>query len=578
MVFSRKGSSALALGFFITFLGVILPHTPLFLSGAAIILFVSINWFFFSSTENALFAPDIIVSRDIKMDSRQFNTFINKKIPVTVSIKNNTFRKFGYAEITDIVPESFEIIGENSRILQMDEKSELEFSYFVIPIKRGEYEFPGVNIYVSDKRGFFFSEKFFRLPVKVTVYPSIEDISIDIFKQGRNTLRTFGIHSSRQIGIGTDFAGIREYVDGDSFKKIEWKSTARFNKPMTREFESEVTVPSLIFLDVSPSMDSGKTGHSMLDYSIRTAAAISKYAIDNHDPVGIYTFSDRLVDHLPQKTGKKQLYMILRTLTKINPDMVAIKLESDEQIPNNPDFDDILDSGLIKYDSEYTMVLWMARDFLCRSYPDVFDKNDSSIDLKIKEHVGKQAGLNSEEISVLKWNNRIAKRYLLEFCMKNGLQLPLKFVDINKEKGLKEAIKTALTEVKGTSFMVILSDWEGLDTKKIKNTLKLARLHHHNILVLAPFSPWFEPKESKTRSVTLLDRLGSKIHFFGKERKDIDELVEEMYSLKYSNTRKKLTKEFSDIGIPVLSLGPEDFIPKLLSQLIKMKQQKIVKV
>lgn len=578
MVFSRKGSSALALGFFITFLGVILPHTSLFLSGAAIILFVSINWLFFSSTENALFAPDIIVSREIKIDSREFNTFINKKIPVTVHIKNNTFRKFGYAEITDIVPESFEIIGENSRILPIEEKSELTFSYFVIPIKRGEYEFPGLNIYVSDKRGFFFSEKLFRLPVKVTVYPSIEEISIDIFKQRRSTLRTFGIHSSRQIGIGTDFAGIREYVDGDSFKKIEWKSTARFNKPMTREFESEVTVPSLIFLDVSPSMDSGKTGHSMLDYSIRTTVAISKYAIDNHDPVGIYTFSDRLIDHLPQKQGKKQLYMILRTLTKINPFLSALKLEPDEQIPNNPEFDDILDSGLMRYDSEYTMVLLMARDFLCRSYPDLYDKNDSSIDLKIKEHVGRQAGLNSEEIGVLRWNNRIAKRYLLEFCMKNGLQLPLKFVDIKKENGLQEAIKTALTEVKGTSFMVILSDWEGLDTKKIKNTLKLARLHHHNILVLAPFIPWFEPKKSKNRPVTLLDRLGNRIPYFRKERKDIDELVEEMYSLKYSNTRKKLTKEFSDIGIPVLSLGPEDFIPKLVSQLIKMKQQKILKV
>lgn len=171
MVFSRKGSSALALGFFITFLGVILPHTSLFLSGAAIILFVSVNWLFFSSTENALFAPDIIVSREIKIDSREFNTFINKKIPVTVHIKNNTFRKFGYAEITDIVPESFEIIGENSRILPIEEKSEFTFSYFVIPIKRGEYEFPGLNIYVSDKRGFFSARNYsgYRLKLQCTL-------------------------------------------------------------------------------------------------------------------------------------------------------------------------------------------------------------------------------------------------------------------------------------------------------------------------------------------------------------------------------------------------------------------------
>jgi len=602
MVFSKRSASVLAVGFFAAFMGVILPQPTVFLLGSGIIAYVAINWFFYSTTEKALFTPNITVSRELKIDSSDFNTFTNKKIPITVTVKNDTYRKFGYAEITDIVPESFEIIGENSRILTLDEKSEFKFTYFVIPTKRGEYQFPGTNIYVNDSRGFFYSEKFFRLPVKVTVYPSIEEISIDKLRQKRSALRALGIHSSKQLGIGTDFAGIREYIQGDSFKKIEWKSTARVNKLMTREFESEVIIPSLIFLDVSPSMDSGKAGYTKLDYAIKTAVAFSKFALDNHDPVGLYTFSDKLIDHLPHRSGKKQLYMILRTLAKVNPNLAAIQLDLDlnenpsEQKSNSETVNpnefikdplrqvgfsknyDYIDDDYIRYDSEYTMVLGLVREFLCKSYPDVFDKKDSSVDLKIKEHVGKSAGLDSEEIGILKWNNRIAKRYLIEFCIKQNLQLPLKVVDIKKENGLNEAIKTALTEIKGTALMVILSDLEGLDTGKIKNTLKLARQHHHNLMILAPFTPWFESKEEKGKTTSFLNKLFCKIPFLCRERKDLNVITEEAFLLKYSKKRKQLTKELSDIGIPVLSLSPEDFVIKLLSQLVKMKQQKMVKV
>jgi|GEM_PF-3005699 len=608
MVFSKRAGSVLAIGFFATFMGVILPQSIIFSLGSAIIVYISITWLFYSATEKALFTLDITVSRELKIDSSEFNTFTNKKIPVTVSVKNNTYRKFEYAKISDIVPESFEIIGENSRILTLDEKSEIKYTYFVIPTKRGEYQFPGTNIFASDPRGFFYSEKFFRLPVKITVYPSIEEISIDKLMQKRSTLRALGIHSSKQLGIGTDFAGIREYIPGDSFKKIEWKSTARVNKLMTREFESEVIIPSLIFLDVSPSMDPGTAGYTKLDYAIKTAVAFSKFALDNHDPVGLYTFSDKLIDHLPNKSGKKQMYMILRTLAKVNPNLAAIQLDMDSKdmpdddcmIPvrknnfeNNEDYEvikdplrqvgfsknyDSIDDEEIRYDSEYTMVFSLIKEFLCKSYPDVFNKRDSSLDIKIKEHVGKLAHLDTEELSMLKWNNRFAKRYLIEYCIKQGIQLPLKIVDIKKEDGLNEAIRTALIEIKGTALMVILSDLDGLNSEKIKDSLKLARQHHHNIMILAPFTPWFESTEKKSKTTTFLKRLICKIPFLCRQRKDLDMITEEALSIKYSKTREKLTRELSDIGIPVLSLSPEDFVIKLLSQLVKMKQQKISKV
>ncbi len=43
----------------------------------------------------------------------------------------------------------------------------------------------------------------------------------------QNRLREMGLQRSRQRGEGTELSGLRAYVAGDAFNRIDWKATAR---------------------------------------------------------------------------------------------------------------------------------------------------------------------------------------------------------------------------------------------------------------------------------------------------------------------------------------------------------------
>lgn len=556
MVFSKKASLILALGFFYSSLGILSTNSALLISGILLIVYIAINWFFYSIREKALFSSDITVAR--KFNTELKLSFTNKKIPVTVTVKNNTGRSFEYVEITDYTPDSFEVLGENETIIigELNGKSEYTFTYYAIPKKRGVHKFTGVSVYVADKGNLFYNEKFFQVLNTITVYPSIEEISIDkIRNERRSTLRALGAHKSKQTGIGSDFAGIREYIHGDSFRKIEWKSTSRLNKLMTREFESDIRVPAIIFLDVSATMDTGKIGPTKLDYAIKTAAAFSKFALDSNDPVGLYTFSNKIHTKIKPNLGKKQLYQILHTLARIDPRIAS------------------------EIDANYYLLIDLIKQYLSKSFPETFVESDWDIDTKVLNFVGEQLKLKESSRIRMQKDYEFAERKLIKYCIESGIELPFQYTAVNKDIGLYNAIKNAIVEVKGSSLFIIISDLIGLETSnRTKDALKLARVHHHKVMVLSPYTPYFETIETSQKQNKILNKILNKIDLpflHKKEKIDLDDITKHLIELKYSKTRDEFAKELKSIGIPVLSLSPEDFIVKLLSQLLKMKQHRV---
>ncbi|MGZ4411591.1 MAG: DUF58 domain-containing protein, partial [Gaiellaceae bacterium] len=55
----------------------------------------------------------------------------------------------------------------------------------------------------------------------------------------RARLEDIGIHRSRLAGRGTEFERIRDYTPDDEYRQIDWKATARRQRPMTRVYEAE---------------------------------------------------------------------------------------------------------------------------------------------------------------------------------------------------------------------------------------------------------------------------------------------------------------------------------------------------
>ena len=63
-----------------------------------------------------------------------------------------------------------------------------------------------------------------------------------------------GIKLSKVKGRGIDFAEVRAYQPGDDIRAIDWRVTARKNKPHTKIFREERERPVLIYVDQSQHM------------------------------------------------------------------------------------------------------------------------------------------------------------------------------------------------------------------------------------------------------------------------------------------------------------------------------------
>ena len=62
---------------------------------------------------------------------------------------------------------------------------------------------------------------------------------------------SLGIHAQRQLGKGREFEKLREYMPGDSYEDIHWKTTAKRARPVTKVFQLERTQEIYVIIDAS---------------------------------------------------------------------------------------------------------------------------------------------------------------------------------------------------------------------------------------------------------------------------------------------------------------------------------------
>ena len=63
-----------------------------------------------------------------------------------------------------------------------------------------------------------------------------------------------GIKLSKYNGRGIEFSEVRAYQIGDDIKSIDWRVTARKNKPHTKIFQEEREHPTIVAVDQTQSM------------------------------------------------------------------------------------------------------------------------------------------------------------------------------------------------------------------------------------------------------------------------------------------------------------------------------------
>lgn len=215
--------------------------------------------------------------------------------------------------VFDEIPHQFQRRDlEFKLILEPGEKRTT--SYWLRPVKRGEYSFGAVNTLTTTPlqliaRRFRFSED-----KLVPVYPSfIQMRKYELLAISRN-LQEAGIKKIRRIGHNQEFELIKEYVSGDDFRTVNWKATARKSRLMVNHYQDERSQQVYSLIDKGRVMQMPFNGLSLLDYAINASLVISNIAIKKSDKAGIVTFQDQVSSVLPAGRSNGQMSQILELL------------------------------------------------------------------------------------------------------------------------------------------------------------------------------------------------------------------------------------------------------------------------
>jgi uncharacterized protein (DUF58 family) len=114
-------------------------------------------------------------------------------------------------------------------------------------------------------------------------------------------------------GSGIEFDELREYVEGDDPRNVDWAVTARVGRPFVKQYVEERDLTMLLLLDLSASMiDGGMAQWSSRQTAARLAACLALSAAMNDDKVGLVAFSARVEKFVPPRKGFRHVLRIVR--------------------------------------------------------------------------------------------------------------------------------------------------------------------------------------------------------------------------------------------------------------------------
>jgi len=223
------------------------------------------------------------------------------------------YRSAMTVDIIDEVPHQFQV--RDTRFTQTLNPGESKsFIYQLHPVKRGEYHFGAINVFVRAPLGLLKRRQKHEAEKIVPVYPSYIQMRKYELLAISNRLTETGIKKIRRIGHNLEFEQIKKYVAGDDIRTINWKATARKNELMVNHYQDERMQQVYCLIDKGRVMQMPFKGLSLLDYAINSSLVISNIAIKKSDKAGLITFQDKVNTFLPAGRVNNQMAAIQQVL------------------------------------------------------------------------------------------------------------------------------------------------------------------------------------------------------------------------------------------------------------------------
>ncbi len=186
--------------------------------------------------------------------------------------------------------------------------------YTLRPVKRGVYSFGYIRVFVSTFLQLVQRRYTLGQEENIKVYPSYLMLKRYELLAINDRLTEFGIKKIRKAGQSMEFEQIRDYVENDDYRQINWTATARRAQLMVNVWQAERSQQVFCVIDMGRVMQQSWKGMTLLDYSINASLMLSYVAVHKEDKAGLVTFSDHFRTFVPASRHQGQMNIILESL------------------------------------------------------------------------------------------------------------------------------------------------------------------------------------------------------------------------------------------------------------------------
>jgi uncharacterized protein (DUF58 family) len=249
------------------------------------------------------------------------HAFLGDRVSVNLRVQNKGWLPLLWLELRETLPVA--LVGPNSfqSVIHLGPRADASFEYSVDARRRGYYRIGPLSISTGDILGLSDSLQVQTEPEALIVYPKIVPFtSVDTPSQSpQGTLH----HTLPLFEDPTRVFGKRGYTSGDSFRRIDWKSSAASGRLQVKLFEPSIALETFVILNLNSEDYYYRTRIDSIELAIVIAASISNWIVAQKQVVGMLVngrdplTTDSRPQAIPPRKGKRHMMRLLETLARV---------------------------------------------------------------------------------------------------------------------------------------------------------------------------------------------------------------------------------------------------------------------
>ena len=247
--------------------------------------------------------------------------FYGETISVRLNISNGSFLPLVWLQLHESMPIPLSVDGFLQRVISLPARKNVRYEYLLEGRRRGIYFVGPLSIHTGDPFGLTKTLSSSVPKDRLIVYPKI----IPLTRVGLPSRSPFGTlrHTQPIFEDPSRVFGKRDYIAGDSLRRVDWKASANAGRMQVKLFEPSIALETTVVLNLNSAEYGMRTRIDTSELAVVVAASLANWITSIRQSVGFITNgldpdqAQGTMQTIPPRRGRAHLMRILESLASV---------------------------------------------------------------------------------------------------------------------------------------------------------------------------------------------------------------------------------------------------------------------